>query len=307
MKRDFLYLSDCTKSELEALLERARVLKSERNQGKVHTTLSGKTLALIFEKASTRTRVSFEAAMLQMGGVVITLPSSESQIARGEPAQDTARVVSRYVDAIMLRTFADERIQTFAKASRVPVINGLTDGAHPVQLLADLQTVRENGFDLSDRTLKIAFVGDCASNMARSWIEAAQIFGFQLWLAAPRGFTPGRVDAANVFITHDPSEAVRGAHVVNTDVWASMGQEKEAQARKEAFAGFTVNASLLAHAQPAEGSGKGGAIVLHCLPAHRDEEISAEVLEGSQSRVWDQAENRLHAQKALLELLLLGA
>jgi ornithine carbamoyltransferase len=297
-KRDFLTLGDCSKRELTSLIARARVLKAERAQGRTHTTLAGKTLALIFEKASTRTRVSFEAAMLQMGGHVITLPSGESQIARGEPPQDTARVVSRYVDAIMLRTFADARIQAFASASRVPVINGLTDGAHPVQLLADLQTVVENGFALENPDLKVAFVGDGTSNMARSWIEAASIFGFALWIASPHGFAPN--PGKNVVVTHNPLEAVKGAHVVNTDVWTSMGQENENAARLEAFRSFTVNAALMKHAMP-------DAIVLHCLPAHREEEIATDVLEGSQSRVWDQAENRMHAQKALLELLLLGA
>lgn len=299
-KRDFLKLGDLSKTEIEGVIARARALKADRTKGMVHTTLAGKTLALIFEKASTRTRVSFEAAMLQLGGHVITLPSGESQIARGEPAEDTARVVARYVDAIMLRTFADARMQKFAEASRVPVINGLTDGAHPVQLLADLQTVTEAGFNLRDPGLKVAFVGDCASNMGRSWVEAAQIFGFSLMLAAPKGFAPTDVSAPNVKMTHDPNEAVHGAHVINTDVWASMGQESESAARRAAFEGFTVNGTLMARAHP-------DAIVLHCLPAHREEEISAEVLEGAQSRVWDQAENRLHAQKALLELLLLGA
>jgi ornithine carbamoyltransferase len=299
-KRDFLTLGDCSKNELVALIARARLLKQERDDGRTHTTLAGKTLALIFEKASTRTRVSFEAAMLQMGGHVITLPSGESQIARGEPPEDTARVVSRYVDAIMLRTFTDARMQAFAGASRVPVINGLTDGAHPVQLLADLQTVVENGHELDNSKLKIAFVGDGTSNMARSWIEAAGIFGFALWIASPQGFAAKTTENSNVVVTHDPVEAVAGAQVVNTDVWTSMGQEKESAARLLAFRAFTVNAALMKHA-------KAGAMVMHCLPAHREEEIATDVLEGSQSRVWDQAENRMHAQKALLELLLLGA
>jgi ornithine carbamoyltransferase len=257
--------------------------------------LQGKTLALVFEKASTRTRVSFEAAMGQLGGQAIVLPAAESQIARGEPPQDTARVLARYVDAIMLRTFSDERMAIFAGASTVPVINGLTDGAHPVQLLADLMTVREAFVELAGR--KVAFVGDCTSNMAYSWIEAAGIFGFQLTLAAPAAYAP-KGSFANVMITEDAKEAVFGAEVVNTDVWASMGQEAEGALRRAAFQGFGVDATLM---QGAADS----AIVLHCLPAHRGEEISEEVLEGPQSRVFDQAENRLHVQKALLEFLLL--
>ena len=296
MKRDFLRLGDCTKTELEVLLARAAQLKAERKAGKTHTTLAGKTLALVFEKASTRTRVSFEAAMGQLGGQVITLTAEGSQIARGEPPQDTARVLARYVDLLMLPTFGHDRLPTFASASTVPVINGLSDGAHPVQLLADLQTVQENFGTLHDRV--VAFVGDGTSNMAQSWIEAAGIFGFQLHIAAPDGYAP-HVNAGNVTVTHDAREAVKNADVINTDVWTSMGQEAESKKRLLAFRGYSVDAALLA-AAPEK------AIVLHCLPAHRGEEISEEALEGAQSRVFDQAENRLHAQKALLELLLLG-
>ncbi|NOU28905.1 MAG: ornithine carbamoyltransferase [Polyangiaceae bacterium] len=298
MKRHFLRLGDCTKTELEVLLARAAQLKAERKAGKTHTTLAGKTLALVFEKASTRTRVSFEAAMGQLGGQVITLTAEGSQIARGEPPQDTARVLARYVDIIMLRTFGDDRLRTFASASTVPVINGLSDGAHPVQLLADLQTVQENFGTLHDRV--IAFVGDGKSNMAQSWIEAAGIFGFQLHIAAPDGYAPhANASVGNITVTHDAREAVKNADVINTDVWTSMGQEAESKKRLEAFRGYSVDAALLA-AAPKK------AIVLHCLPAHRGEEISEEALEGAQSRVFDQAENRLHAQKALLELLLVG-
>ena len=294
--RHFLTLSDLSLAEHEGLFARSAELKAARAAGRTHQTLAGKTLVLVFEKASTRTRVSFEAAMVQLGGHVITLTASESQLGRGEPPQDTARVISRYADGIMLRTYGDDRLQAFARASGVPVINGLSDGAHPVQLLADLFTVKERCGDL--RGLPIAFVGDGATNMGRSWIEAARIFGFELRLAAPEGYRPLAEELhAGVRVTADPREAVRGALVVNTDVWTSMGQESEAAARKAAFAGFMVDEDLLALADP-------GAIVLHCLPAHRGEEISAGVLEGPRSAVWDEAENRLHVQKALIEHLL---
>jgi ornithine carbamoyltransferase len=243
--------------------------------------------------------VSFEAAMAQLGGYAITLPAQESQIARGEPVADTARVVSRYVDAIMLRTFADERLHAFARAATAPVINGLSDGAHPVQLLADLFTVIERFGSLSGRVA--AFVGDGAGNMARSWIEAAGLFGFELRIAAPEQHRPPAAEllGGRVHVTADPREAVRGADVINTDVWASMGQEAEAARRRAAFAGYTVDAPLLTHAAP-------GAVVLHCLPAHRGEEISDEVMEGPRSAIFDQAENRLHTTKALLEQLLVS-
>lgn len=299
MKRDFLRLCDLRPEEHDTLFARAATLKAERKAGLHHHTLAGKTLALVFEKASTRTRVSFEAAMAQLGGHAITLTAQGSQIARGEPPEDTARVLAGYVDGIMLRTFADERLNTFARYASVPVINGLSDGAHPVQLLADLLTVVEHFGTLSGR--QIAFVGDGGSNMARSWIEAARLFGFSLRLAAPEGFRPPAAElrGAEVVVTSDPREAVRGAEVVNTDVWTSMGQEDEAAARLAAFAGYCVDRALLSVAAP-------GAIVLHCLPAHRGEEISAEVLEGPQSAVFSQAENRLHTTKALLEQLLGG-
>ena len=235
--------------------------------------------------------------MIQLGGHAIVLDAANSQIARGEPPRDTARVTSSYVDRIMYRTFGDERLADFAAASRVPVINGLSDGGHPVQLLADLMTVRERLGALTGRV--VAWVGDAASNMAFSWIEAADLFGFELRIAAPTGFKP----AAHGFRTSvidSPVDAVRGADVVNTDVWTSMGQEAETAARKQAFAGYCVDRALLAHAQPS-------AIVLHCLPAHRGEEISADVIDDPQlgAAIFEQAENRMHAQKALLELLLL--
>lgn len=292
-KRDFLKLSDLSLDEHRWLQSRASALKARRARGIAETTLAGKSLLCLFEKASTRTRLSFEAAMQQLGGNATTLIAAESQIARGEPLSDTARVAGRYFDCIMFRTFGDDRLAEMARHSRVPVINGLSDGGHPVQLLADLMTVRERKGSLEGLT--IAWVGDGASNMALSWIEASKLFGFELRIAAPAGYRA----AGGAFFTGDPAEAVRGADAVNTDVWTSMGQEKETAARKQAFAGYCVDEALLAKAKP-------GAIVLHCLPAHRGEEITASALEGPQSAVWDQAENRMHAQKALLELLMLG-
>ncbi len=301
MKRDFLRLSDLTVEEHRWLIARARSLKARRAQGHSETTLLGKSLLCLFEKPSTRTRLSFEAAMQQLGGSATTLVAAESQLARGEPLSDTARVAGSYFDAIMFRTFGDDRLSELAQNSRAPVINGLSEGGHPVQLLADLMTVQERLGALSGLT--IAWVGDAASNMALSWIEAARLFHFKLQIAAPAGYRPPArlvVDTHGlVTLTGEPTSAVHGAQVINTDVFTSMGQEKEAAARKHAFAGFCVDEALLAKAAP-------GAIVLHCLPAHRGEEISAGVIDGPQSAVWDQAENRMHAQKALLELLVLG-
>ena len=291
MKRDFLTLSDFTPAEHAALFRRAAELKAARKRGEGVRTLEGRTLLLLFEKHSTRTRLSFEAAIGQLGGTAITLPMQDSQISRGESLADTGAVASRYVDAIMYRTFGDDRLRELARASTVPVINGLSDGGHPVQLLADLFTVHERLGALPGKV--VAWVGDGASNMALSWIEAARLFGFTLRISAPEGFRPKGFE-----LTADPREAVRGADVVTTDVWISMGQEKEAAARRQAFAGFCVDEALLARAKPS-------AIVLHCLPAHRGEEISAGVLDGPQSAVLDEAENRLHVQKALLEALIL--
>ena len=240
-------------------------------------TLEGRTLLLLFEKHSTRTRLSFEAAIGQLGGTAITLPMQDSQISRGESLADTGAVASRYVDAIMYRTFGDDRLRELARAATVPVINGLSDGGHPVQLLADLFTVHERLGDLAGKV--VAWVGDGASNMALSWIEAARLFGFTLRISAPEGFRPRGFE-----VTPDPREAVRGADVVTTDVWISMGQEKEAAARRQAFSGFCVDERLM---------------------AHRGEEISAGVIDGPRSAVLDEAENRMHAQKALLEALIL--
>lgn len=299
MKRDFLKLADLSLAEHGELYARAVQLKAERKAGRSHDTLKGKTLACVFEKASTRTRLSFEAAMQQLGGYVITLDSNVSQLGRGEPITDTARVTASYVDIIMFRTFGDERLEAFAKASTVPVINGLSDGAHPVQLLADLMTVRERLGSLNGR--KVAWVGDGSSNMARSWVEAAGLFGFELRIAAPEGYRPpaNEVKAAggNVQVTASVKEAVSGADVVTTDVWTSMGQEKESAARLKAFQGYCLDLPLFETAA-------SNAIVLHCLPAHRGEEITAEVIDHPRSAIFEEAENRMHAQKALLEKLL---
>jgi ornithine carbamoyltransferase len=296
VKRDFLQLSDLSPDEHRALFRRAQELKAQRRAGQPVRTLEGRSLLLLFEKASTRTRISFEAAIGQLGGNAVTLPTADSQIARGETLEDTARVASRYVDAIMFRTHGDDRLRAFAKAATVPVINGLSDGGHPVQVLADLFTVEEKLGAVAGKTL--AFVGDCASNMALSFSEAAPIFGFQLRLAAPEGYRPPAAALRGARVTSDPGEAVAGADVVVTDVFVSMGQEKEAAARMKALGGYQVNEQLLARAQPK-------AIVLHCLPAHRGEEITAGVLDGPRSAILDEAENRLHVQKALLEHLIL--
>jgi len=293
MKRDFLRLSDFKSDEYAALFKRAADLKAGRKSGAIVRTLTAKTLLLLFEKNSTRTRLSFEAAMSQLGGTAISLPLQDSQVSRGESLADTGRVASRYVDGIVFRTHGDDRLTELAKAATVPVINGLSDGGHPVQLLADLFTINERFRGIRGRT--VAWIGDGASNMASSWIEAAPIFGFTLRVCAPEGFRPKKGGTFEVVNT--PSQAVRGAHVITTDVWVSMGQESQAAERKQAFAGYQVDGDLLIMAPPE-------AIVLHCLPAHRGEEISAAVLDGPRSAVLDEAENRLHVQKALLEMLL---
>lgn len=298
-KRDFLTLGDVPVEAWPALLDRAAYLKKNR----VQQTLAGKAVALVFEKASTRTRVSFEVGVFELGGHGVVLTSQGSQIARGEPIEDTARVLSGYCHGIVLRTFGQERVATLAQWASVPVINGLSDQHHPCQVATDLFTVREH-FGRIDG-LKYAWIGD-GNNMAASWIEAAGLFGLDLALACPEGFAPDPqlVNAArelqkkrgrgSVELTKDPREAARGAHVVSTDVWASMGQEEDAARRRVAFAGYCVD-------QPLLQSGADGAIVLHCLPAHRGEEITGDVLDGPRSLAWVQAENRLHVGKAILE------
>lgn len=265
--------------------------------------LTGRTLAMIFEKSSTRTRVSFEVGTHQLGGHALFLSSRDIQLGRGEPIRDMARVLSRYVDGIMIRTFAHETIEELASFATVPIINGLTDLLHPCQILADVMTIQENfGRDLTAR--KVAWVGD-GNNMANSWLNAAFRFGFELRLACPEGYRPDAKTlerasgAANVLVTASPAEAIAGADVVNTDVWTSMGQEAETEARVKAFAGYHVDAKLMSLASD-------HAIFLHCLPAHRGEEVADEVIEGPQSRVFDEAENRLHAQKAVMVRLMGG-
>ncbi|MFS8638614.1 MAG: ornithine carbamoyltransferase [Gemmatimonadota bacterium] len=297
-KRDFLEIPDFTTDELYDLLDLAHHLKRGDYPGK---PLAGKTLAMIFEKSSTRTRVSFEVGTLQLGGHALFLSSRDIQLGRGEPIKDTARVLSRYVDGIMIRTFDHGNVVELAHYASVPVINGLTDLLHPCQVLADVMTIQEEfGTDLSGR--KVAWVGD-GNNMANSWLNAAYRFGFELRLACPKGYEPDKAifdrarTAANVMLTHDPREAVEGADVVNTDVWASMGQEAEAEERRRAFKGYHVDEALMSLAS-------ADAIFLHCLPAHRGEEVADEVIEGPRSRVFDEAENRLHVQKALLIRLM---
>jgi ornithine carbamoyltransferase len=296
-KRDFLAVSDFTQDEIVRLFDLAGRMK-RRQYGE--TPLAGKTLAMIFAKSSTRTRVSFEAGTFQLGGHALFLSARDIQIGRGEPIPDTARVLSRYVDGIMIRTFDHAEVQELARHATIPVVNGLTDLSHPCQVLADLFTVRESLGGWEGR--RVAWVGD-GNNMANSWLEAAEVLGFELRLACPEGYEPNRekferaAARTRVVVTEVPEEAVEGAHVVNTDVWASMGQEAEAEARRNAFRGYTVDADLMKLADP-------GAIFLHCLPAHRGEEVSDAVIEGRQSRVWDEAENRLHVQKALLATLM---
>jgi ornithine carbamoyltransferase len=296
-KRDFLSFNDISRQDCLDLLDLAARMKSGEYRD---LPLKGKTLAMIFAKSSTRTRVSFEVGTGQLGGSALFLSSRDIQLGRGEPIKDMARVLSRYVDGIMIRTFAQTDVEDLAQHATVPVINGLTDLLHPCQLLADLLTIKEAFGTLEDRV--VAWIGD-GNNMANSWIEAATLLGFELRLACPEGYEPDHAifergaSLTRLMITEDPEEAIAGAHVVNTDVWASMGQEEEAEHRRQAFDGYCVDAELLGGAAP-------DAIVLHCLPAHRGEEIAEAVLEGPQSRVWDEAENRLHAQKALLATLM---
>jgi ornithine carbamoyltransferase len=296
-KRDFLALSDLSRDELDRLF----VLAARMKRGQyTERPLAGKTLAMIFGKSSTRTRVSFEVGVYQLGGHALFLSSRELQLGRGEPIRDTARALSRYVHGIMMRTYAHSEVEEFARWSSVPVINGLTDLLHPCQVLADVFTMREVLGDYERKV--VAWVGD-GNNMANSWLDAAGTFGFELRLACPEGYEPDRAvfernaSRTGVTITELPEEAVAGAHVVATDAWASMGQEDEAGVRRQAFTGYGVDEELMALAHPS-------ALFLHCLPAYRGEEVTDQVLEGHHSRVWDEAENRLHIQKALLAMLL---
>ncbi len=304
MKRDLTTIRDISADEIHHLISRARQMKADLAQGRLEPTLSGKILGLIFVKPSTRTRVSFETAMYRLGGACIFMTEKETQISRKEPMIDMARVLSRYVDAIVIRTFAQQDADDLARYSTIPVINGLTDRFHPCQVLSDLVTIEEKRGSLEN--LKVAWLGD-GNNVAHSWINAAARLGFSLYLACPPGYAPEQdvLDWAKaqgkgeIVLTEDPKAAVASADVLYTDVWASMGQEDEAQSRLAVFQPYQVNDGLVAAAPP-------HAIVLHCLPAHRGEEITDSVMEGPRSVVFDQAENRLHLQMALLEWLLCG-
>jgi ornithine carbamoyltransferase len=318
-KRDFLSFWDLKDEEIPALIRRAEELRFLRAVKSPHATRPGRILGMVFEKASTRTRVSFEVAMFDLGGHGVVLGKSDSQLGRGEPVRDMARVLSGYCHAIMVRTFGQEIAEELARYATVPVINGLTDLLHPCQILADLETVYAHYSGSYARTISVAptadvlpvlrgvryaWIGD-GNNMANSWIEAAGILGLDLAIACPEGYDPDpgvltrarQTERGRILITRDPREAVAGRHVISTDVFASMGQEAEAEKRRRDFTGFMVDTALMELADKT-------AIALHCLPAHRGEEISDEVMEGPQSRVFQQAENRLHAQKALLEWIL---
>jgi ornithine carbamoyltransferase len=301
VNKDFLCLTDWSRADLDSIFALTGDLKSRQQRGEPHRLLAGKTLAMIFDKSSTRTRVSFEAGMVQLGGHALFLAPGNTQMGRGEPIKDTARCLSRYVDGVMIRTFSQQSVEEFAAYSKVPVINGLTDSYHPCQVMADLFTVIEHkgGY----QGLRYCWIGD-GNNMANSWINAAAVFGFELTVATPAGYTPDPAVreraarlGAKVLYTNDVMAAARGADVLNTDVWASMGQEAEQAERARAFRGFQINQAVIEAAAP-------DCIVMHCLPAHRDEEITDEVMEGRHAVIFDQAENRLHVQKAILATLM---
>ena len=301
MKKDFLCLSDWSGEDLEKIFALAKDLKTKQQAGQQHHLLAGKTLGMLFEKSSTRTRVSFEVGMYQLGGHALFLASANTQMGRGEPIKDTARVMARYVDGVMIRTYSQDAVEEFAAYSDVPVINGLTDLFHPCQIMADLMTVIEHKGNYRD--LVYCWIGD-GNNMANSWINAASVFGFELRVATPAGYEPDAMvkeraaeAGANIIYTNDPVQAARGADVLNTDVWASMGQEAEQQEREKAFVGYQINMDMVTLANP-------DCVVMHCLPAHRDEEITDEVMESRHSIIYDQAENRLHVQKAILATLV---
>lgn len=300
--RHFLQFRDFSPNEIAYVLDRARLIKDKFKRYEPHMPLHDRTLAMVFEKASTRTRVSFEAGMYQMGGSVINLTSNDSQLGRAEPIEDTARVISRMVDIVMIRTFEQTRIERFAAHSRVPVINGLTNEFHPCQILADIFTYIEHRGPIAGKT--VAWIGD-ANNMSYTWLHAAEMLGFTLHVSTPSGYElePGRIGTppdGTLRQFSDPVEACRGAHLVTTDVWTSMGYEDENEARRAAFADWCVDAEMMAVADPQ-------AVFMHCLPAHRGEEVTDEVIDGPQSVVFDEAENRLHAQKAILAWCLQGA
>ena len=302
MKKDLLSIYDLETADFEKIWKNAARLKKLLKQGKEHASLKGKTLGMIFDKSSTRTRISFEVGMYQLGGIALFLNSRDTQIGRGETIADSARMMSRYLNGIMIRTFTQDSVEEFARYATIPVINGLTDLSHPCQILSDLFTIKEKKG--SYEKLKIAYIGD-GNNIANSWIEAAARLPIQLTLACPPGYEPdkkimakcAREASEGITLCSDPREAARNADVLYTDVWTSMGQEAEDKERKKIFRNYSINKTLLAEA-------KKDAIVMHCLPAHRGEEITADVIDGPQSVVIDEAENRLHVQKAILEILI---
>ena len=298
--KHFLQFADLTLDEYTYLIERTKVIKRKFKNYEPHHPLQDRTLVMVFEKNSTRTRLSFEAGMHQLGGAAIYLNTRDSQLGRGEPVEDAAQVMSRMCDVIMIRTFGQEIIERFAANSRVPVINGLTNEYHPCQVFADVLTFIEHRGSIAGKT--VAWIGD-ANNMLYSWLQAAEVFGFHVNVSTPVGYAlnPALISRDNLRYTvfADPAAACAGAHLVTTDVWTSMGYEQENAARVKAFDGWIVDAAKMQRAQP-------DALFMHCLPAHRGEEVSAEVIDGPQSVVWDEAENRLHVQKALLEYLVLG-
>jgi ornithine carbamoyltransferase len=298
--KHFLQFSDFTLDEFEYVIERARIIKYKFKNYEPHHPLLDRTLVMVFEKNSTRTRLSFEAGMQQLGGAAIFLNTRDSQLGRGEPVEDAAQVISRMCDIIMIRTFGQDIIDRFAANSRVPVINGLTNEHHPCQVLADIFTYIEHRGSIAGKT--VAWIGD-ANNMLYSWLQAAQVFGFHVNVSTPKGYdiNPVLVSPGNKCYTlfANPADACAGANLVTTDVWTSMGYEEENAARLQAFDGWIVDGAKMQRAKP-------DAVFMHCLPAHRGEEVSAEVIDGPQSVVWDEAENRLHVQKALMEYLVLG-
>ena len=299
--RHYLQFKDLSAEEYDYLLGRATLIKKRFKNYEKYTPLFDRTLAMIFEKASTRTRVSFEAGMYQLGGSVVNLTSGDSQLGRAEPIEDSARVISRMVDVVMIRTFEHTKIEAFAAHSRVPVINGLTNEYHPCQILADVFTYIEHRGSIRGKV--VAWVGD-GNNMANTWLQAADVLGFTLHVSTPSGYeidakVAGVSNQACVKVFDSPMDACRGAHLVTTDVWTSMGYEAENEARQKAFADWRVDRDMLAVAQP-------DVLFMHCLPAHRGEEVDADVIDGPHSVVWDEAENRMHVQKALMEYLLLG-
>jgi len=298
--KHFLQFRDFSREEFDYLFARTRWIKERFKRYELYQPLRDRTLAMVFEKASTRTRVSFEAGMNQLGGIAINLNRGDTQLSRGEPIEDLARVISRMVDVVMIRTFEQSIIERFAAHSRVPVINGLTNEYHPCQILADLYTYVEHRGSLAGRA--VAWIGD-ANNVCRTWLQAAPIFGFRLHVSSPPGYEIAAglaaSEAAHLQCFADPVSACRGVDLVTTDVWTSMGFEAEDDDRRRAFAGWSVDAGMMQAAKP-------DALFMHCLPAHRGEEVTAEVIDGPQSVVWDEAENRLHAQKALLEYLVCG-